>query len=61
MRECKKCNKFRRRRMSPYGMSSGVSWICPCDGCFSPDYWNINQKRQRQKNKKEVKEQLGEK
>lgn len=58
MSQCDNCNKRRKRKLRPYGQRGGKGWICRMDRCFSPDFWNINKKRQRRKNKEETKEQL---
>lgn len=53
----KNCKYRRKRKTSPYGMSSGKSWHCPCDGLWGPNYEDPNPARERQKAKKEIKEE----
>jgi len=45
---CDKCNIHRKRKLRPYGMKMGLAWFCPRDECYSPNWWFINPKIERQ-------------
>lgn len=54
---CNNCRFYKGKKLRPYGMKGGISWNCPTDLCFGPDYWDINPKRERQRGREEIKEQ----